>query len=122
MIMRVWLMVERSWPTKPAECQVVPSVSACCSTSTTSVQPGQVVGHAAAGDAAADHHGRCGVWEHTPVLPSPAAAQKVWRDTSGPAQSVGKPPVTVWKMLVQALDAMDSREHTMAHYRARKGA
>src|SRR5438045_1672193 len=39
MIMRVWLTVERSCPTKPAECQVVPSVRACCSTRTTSVQP-----------------------------------------------------------------------------------
>jgi hypothetical protein len=39
MIIRVWLMVERSCPTKPAECQVVPSVSSCCSTTTTSRQP-----------------------------------------------------------------------------------
>ena len=54
--MRVWLMVERSWPTKPAECQVVPSVSSCCSTThdVGPAEPGQVVGDAAAGDAAAD--------------------------------------------------------------------
>ena len=39
MIMLVWVTVERSWPTNPAECQVVPSVSSCCSTRITSVQP-----------------------------------------------------------------------------------
>ena len=39
MIIRVWLIVERSWPTNPAECQVVPSLSSCCSSSTTSSQP-----------------------------------------------------------------------------------
>ncbi len=37
--MRVWLIVERSWPTNPAECQVVPSVRPWRSTTTTSVQP-----------------------------------------------------------------------------------
>src|SRR3954452_23008077 len=39
MIIRVWLIVERSWPTKPAECHVVPSVRSCCSSTTTSRQP-----------------------------------------------------------------------------------
>ena len=58
--MRVWLMVERSWPTNPAECQVVPSARSCCSSDDDvgPAQPGQVVGDAAAGHAAADDHRR----------------------------------------------------------------
>src|SRR3954449_2941200 len=38
-IILVRLTVERSWPTRPAECQVEPCVRPYCSTSTTSLQP-----------------------------------------------------------------------------------
>ena len=57
MIIRVWLIVERSWPTKPAECQVVPSVRSCCSSThdVAQAEPRQVVGDARPADAAADH-------------------------------------------------------------------
>jgi hypothetical protein len=37
--MRVVLRLERSWPTRPAACHVAPSVSWCCSSSTTSDSP-----------------------------------------------------------------------------------
>ena len=36
---RVVLREERSWPTRPAACQVAPSVRRCCSISTTSRSP-----------------------------------------------------------------------------------
>ena len=38
-VAQVVLREERSWPTRPAACQVAPSVSWCCSTRTTSVSP-----------------------------------------------------------------------------------
>ena len=56
--MRVWLIVERNWPTNPAECQVVPSVEVVLLDhhDVGPTEPRQVVGDAATRDAAADHH------------------------------------------------------------------
>ena len=56
--MRVVLRDDRSWPTNPAACHVAPSVSWCCSSSTHVglAHRGQVIGDAAADDAAADDH------------------------------------------------------------------
>ena len=70
MIIRVWLIVERSWPTNPAECQVVPSVRLVLlhDDDVGPAQPGQVVGDAAAGDAAADDD-RPRIGPHTGVIP-----------------------------------------------------
>ncbi len=60
---RVRFRVARSWPTRPAACQVVPHVSfsALEQQHVAAAALGQVVGDAAADDAAADdHHARVG--------------------------------------------------------------
>jgi hypothetical protein len=70
MIIRVWLIVLRKWPTKPAECQVVPLGQAVLfeHNHLGPAESGGVIGHAALRHAAADNdHPRLG--PHRRVLP-----------------------------------------------------